>query len=177
VEDDVIGILHLRTLFLLAARTPGATVAEAMVAPVIVADTITVPALWSRLREAGRHSAIVVNEYGSVAGMVTLEDAIEEIFGEMQDEFDQEEEPVITQDDRVSVRGDVLITTLNDSFGLHLPTDEVDTVSGLIWQELGRLPVVGDEVQVDPDGIVLRVESMNRRAVKRVEFTRDGGDR
>ncbi|WP_337193115.1 hemolysin family protein [Deinococcus xianganensis] len=177
VEDDVIGILHLRTLFLLAARTPDATVAEAMVAPVIVADTITVPALWSRLREAGRHSAIVVNEYGSVAGMVTLEDAIEEIFGEMQDEFDQEEEPVITQDDRVSVRGDVLITTLNDSFGLHLPTDEVDTVSGLIWQELGRLPVVGDEVQVDPDGIVLRVESMNRRAVKRVEFTRDGGDR
>jgi putative hemolysin len=129
-----------------------------------------VPDLWRRLREAGRHSAVVVDEYGNVAGLVTLEDALEEIFGEVQDEFDQEDEPISVLGRRATVRGDVLVDVLNSRFDLDLPTDEVDTVSGLMWQELGRLPQAGDEVRVGKGDLIVRVEAMDRRAVRRVSF-------
>lgn len=171
--DDVRGIVNLRQLFLLAEQRPEALVGEIMHPPLIVADSMAVPDLWRKLREASRHSALVVDEYGSVAGLVTLEDALEEIFGEVQDEFDQEEEPVMLQGQRVTVRGDVLLETLNDRFELHLPTNEVDTVSGLMWQELGRLPMVGDEVGIGD--LTLRVEAMDRRAVQRVSFLLPAG--
>ncbi|WP_349774855.1 hemolysin family protein [Deinococcus taeanensis] len=167
--DDVIGIIHLRQLFLTGETQPGRRVSEVARAPLIVAESMAVPDLWRRLREASRHAAIAVDEYGSVAGMATLEDALEEIFGEMQDEFDREEEPLTVDGDRVTVRGDVRIDQLNDRFELDLPADEVDTVSGLIWHELGRLPMVADEVSVGE--VIVRVEAMDRRAVQRASFT------
>ncbi|ADY25556.1 protein of unknown function DUF21 [Deinococcus proteolyticus MRP] len=173
--DELVGIVHLRNLFLAAAKNPEARVDQVMQQPLIVAETVTVPELWQVLREAGRHSAMIINEYGAVAGMVTLEDALEEIFGELQDEFDQEEEPIVEQGEVVSARGDVLLDVLNDRFGLRLPADEVDTVSGLMWQELGRLPVVGDELQLE-DGTMVRVDSMERRSVRRVSLRLPGGD-
>jgi putative hemolysin len=168
--DDVTGIVHLRALFAAVERDPAATVASIQREPLVVADVMPVPALWKALRTASRHSAIVVNEYGTVAGMVTLEDALEEIFGELQDEFDQEEEPVLEMDDGLSVRGDVGITTLNDRYDLLLPDEEVDTIGGLVWHELGRLPVVGDETPVPGTPYRLRVEAMDRNAVQRVRL-------
>ncbi len=168
--DDIIGVVHLRRLFLAAQRTPLAPVTSTMVTPLIVAEVMSVPGLWTHLRESGRHSALVVNEYGTVIGMVTLEDALEEIFGEMQDEFDHEEEPISVSGQRVSVRGDVLLENLNSRFRLGLPTDEVDTVSGLLWLELGRLPLVGDEVVLEPSGLQLRVDAVERRAIRRASF-------
>lgn len=168
--DDVVGVLHLRNLYLAAETTPQAPVSSIMKKPFIVAEVVTVPDLWRKLREEERHCAMVVNEYGTVAGMVTLEDALEEIFGEVQDEFDHEEEPISVLGQRVSVRGDVLVHTLNDRFALDLPTEEVDTISGLLWQELGRLPLVGDEVAVEPSGVILRIEAMQGRGVGRASF-------
>ncbi|MDB5045055.1 MAG: putative hemolysin [Deinococcus sp.] len=175
-EADVIGVVHLRRLFLAAERTPERPVAEIMSPPLIISDAMPVPHLWRRLREAGRHSAVVVDEYGNVAGLVTLEDALEEIFGEVQDEFDQEDETVSVVGRLVTVRGDVLVDVLNDRFDLDLPTDEVDTVSGLVWQELGRLPLTGDEVRVGSGDLIFRVEAMERRAVRRVSFILPGGE-
>lgn len=173
--DEIVGMVHLRRLYLAAQRTPQAPVSSAMVAPLIVAEVMSVPNLWTHLRERGRHSALVVSEYGSVVGMVTLEDALEEIFGEMQDEFDQEEDPIAVQGQRVSVRGDVLIETLNSRFDLNLPTEDVDTVSGLLWLELGRLPLTGDEVVLEPSGIQVRVDAVERRAIRRASFDLPGG--
>lgn len=172
--DDVIGMIHLRDLFLTAETRPDAPVSDIMVPPLIVAEGLSVPRLWLRLREKGRYSAVVVDEYGSVAGFVTLEDTLEEIFGEMQDEFDQEDDPVTVQKRQVSVRGDVLVDALNDRFGLDLPTDEVDTIGGLMWQGLGRLPEVGDELTFGDT--TLHVETMHRRTVQRVAFTLTGGE-
>ncbi|WP_420594463.1 hemolysin family protein [Deinococcus sp.] len=169
--DDVLGVVHLRTLYLHASSRPDAHVSDIMYPPLIVADATAVTLLWRKLREGGRHSAIVVDEYGGVAGMVTLEDAIEEIFGDLQDEFDQEDEPFGRVGNRVSVRGDLLIEDVNDQFDLDLPTEEADTISGLIWAEMGRLPLIGDEVRVGE--LVLRVDSLERRAVRRVSFELD----
>lgn len=171
-SDDVTGIVHLRALYAAGEQDPLATVASIQREPLVVADVMPVPALWQALRAAGRHSAIVVDEYGSVAGLVTLEDALEEIFGELQDEFDAEEDLVIERDDGLSVRGDVGIGLLNDHHALGLPEDVVDTIGGLVWHELGRLPAVGDEVAVTGLPYRLRVEAMDRQAVRRVLLLR-----
>ena len=173
--DDVVGVVHLRSLYLVAETHPGTLVGAVMRQPLIVAEVMSVPDLWRKLREAGRHSAVVVSEYGSVSGMVTLEDALEEIFGEMQDEFDQEEDPIAVQGSRVAVRGDVLVEALNARFDLDYPDDEVDTMSGLVWNALGRLPLIGDEVQLG-ENPVLRVEAMEKRAVTRVGLTLPRGE-
>jgi putative hemolysin len=167
--DDVIGVVHLRALFAASRENPAMPVIDVMRPPVVVSELMAIPKLWQTLRNAGRHSAIAINEYGSVAGMITLEDALEEIFGEMQDEFDQEEDTIAIRDGRVVVRGDVLIETLNDRFDLDLPTEDVDTVSGLIWYELGHVPTIGEEIEI-ADGLRLRVEAMEKRAVKRASF-------
>lgn len=175
-RDEVTGIVHLRALFAACERDPTATVASIQRESLVVADVMPVPALWRTLRTAGRHSAIVVNEYGSVAGIVTLEDALEEIFGEMQDEFDAEEEPFIETDTGLSVRGDVGISLLNDRFRLGFPDADVDTIGGLVWHELGRLPEPGDELVVSGTTHRLRVEQMDRQAVRRVSVLRGPED-
>jgi putative hemolysin len=168
--EDVIGIVHLRDLFNQVQRDPESRVSEITRPVLAVAEVLTVPGLWRRLREEAQHCALVINEYGSVAGLITLEDAIEEIFGEVHDEFDLEDDPISTTGRRVSVRGDVLLDVLNDRFDLGLPAEEIDTVSGLIWHELGRVPVVGDEIQLEPDGIVIRVDAVDGRYVELSSF-------
>ncbi|MDY7104811.1 MAG: hemolysin family protein [Actinomycetota bacterium] len=168
--DDIVGIVDLRELFLRAADRPGVTVTEIMHPVPDVAEMLSVPELWARLRSESEHCAVVVNEFGSVVGLVTMEDAVEEIFGEVLDEFDQEEEPVIVTGRRVSVRGDVLVEALVDRFDLRTPLADVDTVGGLAWHELGRLPVVGDEARVAGTGIVLRVDVIDETSVVRVSF-------
>ena len=169
-HDDVVGIVHLRDLYVGAKEDPARPVADLARPVLAVAEVLTVPKLWRGLQEEEQHCAIVVNEYGSVAGMVTMEDAIEEIFGEVHDEFDLEDEPITVVDDRVSVRGDVLLAVLRDRFGLPSLVDDVDTVGGLIWHELGRQPEVGDEVTLGPDEIVVRVDAVDGTAVSRASF-------
>jgi putative hemolysin len=176
-DGDIVGLVHLRDLFVHAQRDPDHPVSDVTRPVVAVAELVTVPNLWRTLREAEQHCALVVNEYGDVAGLVTLEDAIEEIFGEVHDEFDLEDDPITAADGRVSVRGDVLLSTLRDRFGIRSDAVDVDTVGGLIWHQLGRLPVPGDVAAITPDGPELRVDEMDGRAVVRASFTDQGGAR
>jgi len=166
--EEIVGIVHVRTLFAAFERDPAVDVGSIAHKPLIVAEMMTVPRLWQTLRSNGRRTAMVVNEYGSIAGMVTLEDALEEVFGEMQDEFDEEEELVIARDGGRSVRGDVSLATLADRFEIDLPTDRADTIGGLVWHELGRLPVVGDKALVPDTAYSIKVETMAGYAVQRV---------
>jgi putative hemolysin len=174
-RDEVTGIVHVRDLFSASLQDSARPVAEVTRPVLAVGELLAVPALWRRLRDEERHVAIVVNEYGSVAGMVTLEDALEQILGEVQDEFDHEEPPIAVDGRRVTVRGDVLIDVLNERFELSLDPGRVDTVGGWVWHQLGRMPEVGDAVTLD-DGIVLDVEAMEGRAVDRASFELPGGE-
>lgn len=175
--DDVIGVVHLRSLFAAYEKTPEARVRTIMREPLIVADVMTVPRLWQTLRAAGQRSAMVINEYGSFTGLVTLEDALEEVFGEVQDEFDDEEELVIEVGPHLSVRGDVRVSMLAERHDLALPQDRADTLGGLVWHELGRMPVEGDRITVPEHPFDLVVEAMDGQAVRRVriERTREEG--
>lgn len=176
-DGEVVGLAHLRDLFVHSQIDAGRPVSDVTRPVVAVAEFVTVPHLWGTLRETEQHCALVVNEYGDVAGLVTLEDAIEEIFGEVHDEFDLEEEPITIIDGRVSVRGDVLLSILQDRFGIESDGIEVDTVGGLIWHHMGRTPTPGDVVTLAPDGLEVRVDEMDGRAVTRASFDEPGGDR
>ncbi|TKD50417.1 hemolysin family protein [Sphingomonas baiyangensis] len=169
-RDDVVGVVHLRSLFAAYEKDPATLVAAIQRAPLIVADVMSVPRLWETLRAKGRRSAMVINEYGSFAGLVTLEDALEEVFGEVQDEFDDEEELVIEQDGELSVRGDVTLSMLADRHAVVLPDDRADTISGLAWHEFGRLPLVGDERPIAGTQWRMRIEAMEGYAVRRVRL-------
>jgi magnesium and cobalt exporter, CNNM family len=175
-DGDVIGIAHLRDIFVHAQSHPDGSVGDVTRPVVAVAEVVTVPKLWRTLRDEAQHCALVVNEYGDVAGLVTLEDAIEEIFGEIQDEFDLEDDPILVADGRVSVRGDVLLATLHDRFDISFDDAVVDTVGGLVWHHLGRTPVTGDTITI-ADGRELRVDVMDGRAVARASFDDPGGAR
>lgn len=166
--DEVVGIVHIRALFAAFEGNPEGLVESVARPPVIVAEMMTVPHLWQILRENGRRTAMVINEYGSIAGMVTLEDALEEVFGEMQDEFDQEEDPIIARAEGRSVRGDISLAALADRYEIALPLDRADTIGGLVWHELGRMPLVGDEIALTGMAYHLRVEAMAGYAVQRV---------
>lgn len=174
--DDLVGIVHLRALFAAFEKTPQALVSSIQREALIVADVLTVPRLWQMLRTEGRRSALVINEYGSFTGFVTLEDALEEVFGEVQDEFDDEEELVLDVGPDLSVRGDVRLSMLADRHGLALPQDRADTLGGLVWEALGQLPVVGDRVELHASNAELIVEAMDGHAVRRVRIERTSGD-
>ncbi len=171
--EEIVGIVHIRALFAAFARDPGVLVEAVARPPLVVAEMMPVPKLWQILRKNGRRTAMVINEYGSVAGMVTLEDALEEVFGEIQDEFDQEEDPVIARPDGRSVRGDMNLAALADRYDIDLPEDRADTIGGLVWHELGRLPAVGDAVDLPGTPYNLKVETMAGYAVQRVLVRED----
>ncbi|MDW3214721.1 MAG: hemolysin family protein [Ilumatobacteraceae bacterium] len=175
-DGDVVGIAHLRDIFVHAQSHPDGSVGDVTRPVVAVAEVVTVPRLWRTLSDESQHCALVVNEYGDVAGLVTLEDAIEEVFGEIQDEFDLEEDPIVVGDGRVSVRGDVLLATLHDRFDLDFGDAVVDTVGGLVWHHLGRTPLPGDTITI-PGGPVIRVDTMNGRGVVRASFDEPGDAR
>ena len=176
-DGDIVGLAHLRDLFVHAQHEPDDPVSDVTRPVVAVTEFVTVPHLLRTLREEEEHCALVVNEYGDVAGLVTLEDAIEEIFGEVHDEFDLEDEPITRFDGRVSVRGDVLLSTLEDRFGIRTDEVDVETVGGLIWHYIGGMPTPGDVVAIAPDGLELRVDDMDGRAIIRASFTEPDGSR
>ncbi|NNC81043.1 MAG: HlyC/CorC family transporter [Acidimicrobiales bacterium] len=186
--EEIVGLVTLRDLFLANEQGTAATVADVAEEPMVVSENFDVPPLMNTFSQQGIHVAIVVNEFGSVSGIVTREDAIEEVLGEFSDEFDIEPDPIAISGSSVSVRGDVLLKILNERFELAIPDDQVDTVGGYVWHHLGRLPVVGDTVPLitqtdvaavesdddaDPTPTLppLRVDSVDGTLVDRVNFT------
>ncbi len=184
--EEIVGLVTLRDLFRANEEGTAASVAEIADEAMVVSEVFEVPSLMTSFAQQGIHVAIVVNEFGSVSGLVTREDAIEEVFGEFFDEFDDEPDPITITGSEVSVRGDVLLTILNERFGLALPVHRTDTVSGYVWHHLGRLPAEGDtvplltrargaatsdEADLLGNDLVLRVDVVDGTLVERVSFT------
>jgi CBS domain containing-hemolysin-like protein len=112
--------------------------------------------------------AIVVDEYGGVAGLVTLEDIMEEIIGEIQDEYDQSEEMLYQQvsPDEYLFHGRIDLNDFNDVMGSHLEKESTDTLGGFIYNEIGRVPVGGETIEAD--GVALTVELVSARRIRKV---------
>ena len=172
--DDIIGFVHIKDLFRLRLHNqqdPTSILREITYMP----ETLPVVEVWFRLNSNRQYIAIVFDEYGGVAGLITFEDLIEEIFGELQDEFDQEP-PLITADaeGRIHLRGDLLVTDVNEYLELELPDEDTDTLGGLVFSQIGRLPEVGDKVSIGEPETIIRVEAMEERSVSEVSLLLPG---
>lgn len=165
--DNIIGFVHVKDLFRLHVEGKE-NLAEILREVPHVPESIPVVDVWETLNRQGQYMAIVFDEFGGTAGLLTFEDLIEEIFGELQDEFDDEGALVSLDDEgRVHLRGDLLVTDVNEYLELDLP-DTADTLSGLVISELGRPPSIGDEITIGET--VIRVEMMADLGVSEVSL-------
>jgi magnesium and cobalt exporter, CNNM family len=150
--DNVVGILHVRDLFR-ALRDLGMeeVKVEDLVRPAhIVPETKDLAALLAEFRRTNQHMAIVVDEYGEMEGIVTLEDLLEEIVGDIEDEFDLPDESIEqVDDDTIRIDGTFPIDDFNERFHTDLPAEDYHTVAGFVFGLLGRAPEVGDDVSHD----------------------------
>jgi CBS domain containing-hemolysin-like protein len=184
--DDVLGILYLKDLIRrVQGDDPGAealAVAELMREATFVPESKPVDDLLSEMQAARTHLVIVVDEYGGTGGLVTIEDILEEIVGEITDEYDVERPPVERLDDGgVRVTARLPVENLGELFDVDLPTDEVETVGGLLAQALGRVPIPGAEADVGglrliAEGTTGRRNRIDSVLVRRVGHA-DGYDR
>jgi putative hemolysin len=168
--DDVIGILHVRDLFgALYDRGIENVVIEGIVRPAyVVPETKDLASLLGEFRRQNQHMALVVDEYGAVQGIVTLEDLLEEIVGEIEDEYDLPDESVERIDDqRIRIHGTFTIDDFNEQFDTELPQEDYHTVAGFVFGELGRAPQPGDEVE--HDGLRFQVVEVDGQRIERLE--------
>ena len=175
--DEVIGILYAKDLlpFLKTDADARPILRGLLRTPVFVPESMSIDDLLHEFQRRKVHIAIVLDEYGGVAGLVTIEDLLEEIVGEIQDEYDVEE-PLVERidDDRARIDGRASIDDMLDLFELKLQLedeDEYDTIGGLVYHRVGGVPQPGDEVQVD--GLRLTVETTDGRRVGKVLVVRE----
>lgn len=166
--DDISGFVHVKDLFRLHHQQSD-DIASILREVVFVPETMPVSDLWKRLNSRRKYLAIVFDEYGGTVGLITFEDLIEEIFGELQDEFDNETALIAKdKDGRIYLRADLLVADVNEYLELHLPEENADTLGGLVFSELGRPPAVGDAVAFGD--ITIRVEAMSDPGVSEVSL-------
>ncbi len=174
--DEIIGILYAKDLlpFLKGSVAERPSLRSILRTPVFVPESMSVDDLLHEFQRRKVHIAIVLDEYGGTAGLLTIEDLLEEIVGEIQDEYDTEEPMVVRlSDDEARVDGRADVDDLAELFDVELELedeDEYDTVGGLVYHQIGSVPNVGDVVEVD--GLILTVESTDGRRVGKVLVVR-----
>jgi putative hemolysin len=168
--DDIVGILHVRSLFSALNDQGFANVQlEELVRPAyIVPETKDLAALLAEFRRTNQHMAVVVDEYGTMAGIATLEDLLEEIVGEIEDEFDLPDESVErVNESTIRIDGTFPIDDFNEQFKTSLPIEDYHTVAGFVFGLLGRAAEAGDEVE--SDGLQFRVVEIEGSRIEKLE--------
>ncbi|GAA3496585.1 hemolysin family protein [Streptomyces prasinosporus] len=174
--DDVAGVLGVRELMALpAGRFSGATAGAVARRPLLLPDTLPLPDAVARMREQDDEFAVVLDEHGGVAGVVTYEDIAEELVGDIADESDEVVEAAVADGDGWLVDAGRRLDEVAGATGVHLPEeDDYDTVAGLVVDRLGRFPAIGDRVTVElptGGGAVIDVRTLDRHVAERVRIT------
>lgn len=171
--DNIIGILYAKDLLKIQRDANGheVNIRGQLREPYFVPEAKKVDELLAEMQHRRVHMAIVVDEYGGVAGVVTLEDIIEEILGEIQDEYDVEDMPFQVLDDGSYLfRGRIDLDDFNQIMETNLPPEEADTLSGFIYGRLGHVPVAGETLKAE--GLVLSVDQVSNRRIRTVRARR-----
>jgi CBS domain containing-hemolysin-like protein len=167
--DNILGLLFAKDL-LKVWREGGKidSLRNLLRAAYFVPEAKAVDELLAEMQTRRVHMAIVVDEYGGVAGLVTLEDIVEEIVGEIRDEYDQGEELPYTQiaEGEYIFQGRIDLGDFNELMGSHLPMEEAETLGGFIYDQMGRVPVSGEALVVDD--LELVVEQVSKRRIRKV---------
>jgi putative hemolysin len=166
--DDVVGFVHIRDLAL--AGRSRLTVGQLARPVTFIPSSLSVLTALSQLRREGHHLAMVADEYGGIAGIITLEDLIEELLGEIRDEYD----PAVAAT-RLVVGGDLEVDALlnldefHEATGIRLPDGPYETAAGYVLKSLGHLPTVGEAVEID--GVRLTVRALDGRRIERLRVS------
>jgi CBS domain containing-hemolysin-like protein len=164
--DEVVGVVHAKDILIRLRANPADRVSAIMRPPLFVPGTREVEDVLADMKRLKVHLAIVLDEYGGTAGLVTMEDLLEEIVGAIYDEYDRAEAAPTVEPGAPVIDGAMPITDLNAEYDLSLDDTEYTTVGGYIFGELGRLPRIGDRVTVQ--GYGLEVAEMEGRRVRKV---------
>ena len=165
--DNVIGILNVKD-FLLIENKENFSVKEHLREPLYTYEYKKTSSLMVDMRKTGANIVIVLDEYGTTVGLITLEDMLEEIVGEIRDEFDADEDEGITKisETEYLIDGSTNLDDVNDRIGLELSSEEYESIGGIIMEKLGRLPVEGEVITFD--NIILTVKKMDHARIEKV---------
>ncbi len=166
--DEFVGVVHLKDMLRESRRNPQASALDVMRDALLVPESLTLDEVLLQMRRKRTHFAIVLDEFGSTSGMLTLEDIIEELVGDIQDESDGPDSQVRKVDGGLRVPGTMRPDELEEATGLRLPEGDYETVAGFILERLGRLARRGDEVLVGKTSI--RVANVRKRRIMAVDI-------
>jgi magnesium and cobalt transporter len=175
--DDIIGMVHVKDVFAYVGRPEAFSLEAILRKPLMVAPRIRVLDLMLQMRQQRVHMALVVDEYGGIDGLVTIEDLVETITGEIEDEHDDEETPMVTErpDGALDLNARLPVADFEKRMGPILSDDErdadIDTVGGLVFTLAGRVPAKG-EVISHPSGLEFRILDADARKIRRLRARR-----
>jgi len=179
--DDVVGMIHLKDVFAYVGRPDAFSVEAIMRKPLLVTPQLPVLDLLLQMRQARMHLALVVDEYGGIDGLVTIEDLVETITGDIADEHDDPDAPMLTErpDGSLDVNARLPVEEFEEKLGPVLSEDERDsdihTVGGLVFTLAGRVPAKG-EVVSHPSGLEFRVLDADPRHIRRLRVRRPAAE-
>lgn len=169
-NDNIIGFVYAKDLLKFWGQPlEDISLDEILRPPYLVPESKNVSDLLKEFRKLRVHVAIVIDEYGGTSGLVTIEDLIEEIVGEIQDEYDLEEEKLIKEEDGFFlVDGRLDIEEFEEHFGLEVEREKFDTVGGYLVEHLGHVPINGEKIQID--GLEIQIVSADPRAIRQLRI-------
>ena len=170
-KDNIVGLINIKDFILLSDKEHF-QVKDILREAYYTYEYKKTAELMIEMREITANVAFVLNEYGATVGMITLEDLLEEIVGEIRDEYDADEEELIQQIDGHTylVEGGMKLDDINDALDISLHSEDYDSIGGLIIEHLDRLPEA-DETIITEDGITLQVKEINQNRIKKVSMT------
>jgi CBS domain containing-hemolysin-like protein len=175
--DRITGVVHVKTLVKHGLKGTEPPVSELVRPCLVVPENKPLGDLLRDFQNQHKQLAIVVDEYGGTSGLVTLEDILEEIVGEIEDELDPRQPPdwLLLEDGVYRLQGRAPLNVLEELFGLEVDDEDIDTVGGLVFSSHGTVPEAGTEVRDEAHGLVFLVESMDERRIESVTVRRIGG--
>jgi CBS domain containing-hemolysin-like protein len=167
--DNIVGILHVKDLIpLITSRKKELTFQQFLRDPYYIPESKHISEVFKDMRSRRIHLAVVVDEYGGVSGLVTLEDLLEELVGEIQDEYDTEEDQVKIIDEKTYIlAGDMMVGELNELLGTNISSEDFETVAGFMVNQLGHLGKTGEKVEYE--GYTFTVDKIRKLRILKVK--------
>ena len=171
--DNIIGVLHVKDVMIEMRRSglDGINIRDMLHEPFFVPETKEADELFRTMQETRHHMALLVDEYGGFSGIVTIEDLVEEIMGDINEEYEEVVPEIVpVSEDEYVLDGGILIEDLNDELGLKLETENYDTLSGYLIEQLGHIPAKGDRDVIESDKLVFTVEEVKDNRITKVRL-------
>ena len=167
--DDIVGILNVKDLIMAEQNKEKFKVSDYMREPNYTFEFKKIAELFKEMKKTRNHIAVVLDDYGGTVGIVTIEDLIEEVFGDIEDEYDDENKEIeVIKEDEYIVDGSAKLDVVSELIGVNMESEEFDSVGGLIIGELGRFPEQDEEIVLN--NIKFKVEEIDKNRVKKVRI-------